>query len=376
MTQNKSRRSNIELLRIAAMLGIIIYHITYHAVLGQLGTGEYFRFPVYYHKLSLLVLLAPLGMTGNAVFMLISGYFMCSKSRLAGEKIDLGKTSAKLLTQTGFAVLMLIVASFAEYHAMPDRPVGMIDAREFNDNFWFVGYYFAVILAGALFLNDFFDRLDKREYAAFLLALFAVLSFDFTGKLADGLASGLRIILTGTLMYSLGGYIRRYEPFKPLRAYVFVLAIALAFAVMLISNYNMTAANIQSYKSSGSEDFFKHSILIYSNHSALALIIALAAFELFRRISIRESRLISFLGRSTLMVYLVHDNAFFRGFWREVEWIRLLHDAPMSFALKLAECVGIVFACGVCAYALYLALAAALKKLVPLMYKKEAHTGR
>lgn len=85
--KEKMRSSNIELLRSVAMLMIISFHIVYHCVNIQLtdrGSMErlangLFNYPVFYKKLMILDTLNTFGITGNVIFILISGYFMVQK---------------------------------------------------------------------------------------------------------------------------------------------------------------------------------------------------------------------------------------------------------------------------------------------------------
>ena len=101
MNSEKVRSSNIELLRVIAMLMIILHHITVHCVyvqltditsINRLGNGL-FNYPLFYKRLLILASMVPLGPIGNALFVLISGYFMISKEK----KINLVKISKKLL---------------------------------------------------------------------------------------------------------------------------------------------------------------------------------------------------------------------------------------------------------------------------------------
>ena len=49
---------------------------------------------------------------------------------------------------------------------------------------------------------------------------------------------------TGVFLYSLGGYIKKYNPLQNIRSYVFFLAIILSFATMAISYRNYTVSSI------------------------------------------------------------------------------------------------------------------------------------
>ena len=98
------RNSNMELLRIIAMLMIICYHIFYHCINVQLTDldliykygNDFFCYPCFSYKLCILAVISPMGQIGNAIFLIISGYFMAHK-----EYIDLLKISKNLIFQLG-----------------------------------------------------------------------------------------------------------------------------------------------------------------------------------------------------------------------------------------------------------------------------------
>lgn len=88
------RNSNMELLRICAMLMIVAYHIYIHCITCQLtdlqsiqerGNG-WFCTPNFSKRLCILALIAPWGQIGNAIFLIISGYFMSSESQMACDR--------------------------------------------------------------------------------------------------------------------------------------------------------------------------------------------------------------------------------------------------------------------------------------------------
>lgn len=104
------RNSNMELLRITAMLMIIVYHIFLHCINVQLVDAnsiqklgnDWYCHPWFSKKLCVLAVISPMGLAGNAIFLLISGYFMAHK-----KLMDLTKISKKLLLQLGFAAVTL-----------------------------------------------------------------------------------------------------------------------------------------------------------------------------------------------------------------------------------------------------------------------------
>ena len=66
------------------MLMIVMFHITVHCITPQLTSpykGELidpslFHNPEFYKRLLVIETIIPFGKTGNAIFMIISGYFM------------------------------------------------------------------------------------------------------------------------------------------------------------------------------------------------------------------------------------------------------------------------------------------------------------
>ena len=65
-------------------------------LIGKLGNSYYCN-PRFSWKLSMLALIAPMGQIGNAIFFLLSGYFMINNT-----SINLIKTSKKLLDSYSF----------------------------------------------------------------------------------------------------------------------------------------------------------------------------------------------------------------------------------------------------------------------------------
>ena len=163
MSKRNERSSNFELLRVLAMLLIVIFHITRHCVYVQLTdpasiermNNGLFCNPVFYKRLLMIVSVMPLGKMGDTIFLLISGYFMIART----DGINLGKIARKLLISLVFANAALVVLSNLCYHLFSDTYIGMIGIGNVNSQSWFIGYYFVIIVAAALFLNSVLIRL-------------------------------------------------------------------------------------------------------------------------------------------------------------------------------------------------------------------------
>ena len=163
--------TSIELLRVFAMIMIVGYHVFCHRINEQLISirPNGFYSPDISMRLLVLVLVSPMGQMGNAIFIIISGYFMAHK----GNNVDLTKTAKKLLSQLAFAAVIIGLAAIVTYNKFPQLSLELIDFNGFNNLSWFVGYYFVIIVLGKLFLNNLLGRMDKKNYIMFLAVIFA-----------------------------------------------------------------------------------------------------------------------------------------------------------------------------------------------------------
>lgn len=351
----KPRSSNIELLRIVAMFMVILFHITSNCITLQLSNTNtpmisYFTQPVFHKRLFLLDWLNTLGIISNAIFILISGYFMANRK---GSEINLGGISKKLLLQLGFASLLLVCVPPLVHVVTPLSYMNMQGISHFNGWNWFIGYYFIVITCGALFFNTFLSKLDYERYSTFLLILFALIQFSWSRERIEALASGLGIVLTGLFLYALGGFIKRFEPFQNIKSSVFIVIIALLNGLVLLSGYNLVENKIITYIRQGLDKPLVPEIPSYDNYSIFVILIAICLFELFRRISLPEIRLINYLGKATFMIYLIHDNTLIYGLWNHRNWIATLAESSGMFVFHLLKWAALTFMLGVLAYGMF-----------------------
>ena len=350
----KQRRSNLELLRIVAMLMIIAFHIYWHCVSGQLtdpdsmermGNGL-FSVPLFYKKLLLLTVFSSFGRAANVVFMTLTGYFMVAK----GREIRLIPIAKKLLLEQGYAAVLLLITSLLVFRRNPDSCTTLTESNLFNSMSWYVGYYFLVMLLARLFLNRYLEKLERKQYRLFLFALLCMTQFKWIIKLLNGVTGNLVILVTGVFLYSLGGYIRRYQPFARVRTWAIFGVIAGIYALLFLSTYAGVQDRIQDYYREASTDPFIQYIPNVGDNSIVAILLGLSLFELFRRIKMPCCRGINYLGGATFMIYLFHDNSFFYSLWDKQDWITLLAEHPIGFLLRYGAWTVRTFVYGFIAY--------------------------
>lgn len=350
----KQRRSNLELLRIVAMLMIIAFHIYRHCVSGQLtdpdsmermGNGL-FSVPLFYKKLLLLTVFSSFGRAGNVVFMTLTGYFMVAK----GREIRLVPIAKKLLLEQGYAAVLLLLTSLLVFRRNPDSCTTLTEVNLFNSMSWYVGYYFLVMLLARLCLNRYLEELERKQYRLFLFALLCMTQFKWIIKLLNGVTGNLVILVTGVFLYSLGGYIRRYQPFARVRTWAIFGVIAGIYALLFLSTYAGVQDRIQDYYREASTDPFIQYIPNVGDNSIVAILLGVSLFELFRRLRMPCCRVINYLGGATFMIYLFHDNSFFYSLWDRQDWITLLSEHPMGFLLYYGAWTVRTFVYGFIAY--------------------------
>ena len=375
MNSIRMRRSNFELLRIVAMLMIILCHIALHTIQTQLIdedsikllNNDFFSHPVFYKKLFILNLFLPLGKVGNTVFLLISGSFMIER-----KEIDLIKITKRLLFPLIFTATALTLISFGFRYWFPNKFIFLLPITNVNTQSWFLGYYFLIILFAALFLNRFLNRFEKKQYLTFLLVFFAVFSFGWAGSLLNQFAESLRTLTAGVFVYSLGGYIRLYDPFKRVRTYILFLMWGIIGALFYLSHYNTvrTAAE-EYYLKHTSKPFTQVLLTSFHDYSMFVIVLGVCLFEIFRRIHIPNSRIINSIAGASIIIYLLHDNEVFYSVWNMTDWITLLYYHPLSFVLRLLLWTLGVMAFGVLMHSLFLGIVALCRKGKRLAIKEE-----
>ncbi|MDD6428394.1 MAG: acyltransferase [Lachnospiraceae bacterium] len=354
------RASNIELMRVIAMIMIITFHITRHSIRDQLvdkylislfDISDCFCHPKFYPQLMFLYLIMPMGKIGNGIFILISGYFM------ADRRIDLVRTGQKLIGQMAYMTLVLMFMSYTGflllYRHAEGVKVNLTSLERFNNNSWFIGYYIMVIIIAGLILNRYLRKWNRKTYLVLLIVIFTVVSFGWSGDFLSGISENLRILGLGIFYYSLGGYIRRYDPLRRVKGWVLAAIIAAVNVLVMISYHNQVLDAIVDYQFGDKSSYFIQPFEVMPEYSWITVILSICLFTLFTRLRIRPSRFINFLGSATFMIYLFHDNSFIYSLWKCMNWIRPLKSAPAVFVSRYIAWVALIFITGTVLYVIY-----------------------
>ncbi len=268
------RASNIELLRIVAMMMIVLLHANYYSI-GGVSPEDVEVFDI---GIFLKAVAEQLCIIGVNLFVLISGWFGIRPSV---------KGAVSLMFQVWFFNLMIAGIMFCL--GQPVSMQGILDVMLLKDCYWFVVAYL-VLYALAPVLNAFIEKATSRQYLNVILAF---LGFEFVfGWIMPLEAAGFNrghsaISFIG--LYLLAGYLKRHS--------VQLLNYSVHKNLMLY--LVCTVASVALY-------FFtrKHlGIMFYSSPFVIAA--SVFFFLAFNKMSF-SSRIVNYLACSAFSIYLIH----------------------------------------------------------------------
>lgn len=277
MTQ---RKSNIELLRIILMLIIISHHYVVNSGLTNLIYGHEYTFKDIYYLL--------FGFGGKIainIFILITGYFMCT------SKITLNKF-VKLLFEVEFYKLLTLVffivtgyATFtlksAIYYLLPITSIWI----RFTE--CYLIFYLLIP-----FVNKFIKSLSQKEHLIFILIV--LFFFSILGSLSF-ISVTINYVTWFIFIYFIGAYIRLYPETKYLKIIndkkksLFFLLFFLILAFISIP--------------------YKGYFYVNDVNKILAVLIAVFTFLFFINININYNKFINTAAASTFGILQIHANS-------------------------------------------------------------------
>jgi len=305
LTTRQQRSSNIELLRILAMVGIVFTHLAGNSHI-TLMDDSFNRFVYELFKYG--------GGTGNNLFILISGYFMVY-SRFKSSKV------IRLTLEITFYSISLYLlsccvgaADFSVKHFIQSM-VPLISGR---GGYWFAVTYIILYLLSAV-LNKGILNASKKQLQLTIIVLLFIFSFmpsvvhQFI-SINDFWYSQLAWMIT---IYILGAYLRLY-PIVKLKSNTFNFILFISFLILIIpcriihtSSYNAVLDPIISVI-----------IKIFSSlemYNFPDLISAILLFSIFCNINVKYDKYINSFGSATFGVYLIHNNIWFK----EYMWVNI-----------------------------------------------------
>lgn len=275
--KTNTRQANFELLRILAMYLIVIWHIKGHYVDG--GPGAF-------HPLVAKILTGLSNFISFHVdlFILITGYFGIRNNKKAIVKN-----------------LLLCSIYLWGFNLISYLHNGTFDIKEVifpisHNPWWFMTVYFLLVLV-APFLEKMLSALTDKEWLVWVEILL-VLNVYFGHfqhlKVVYMMGFDLMNMLT---VYSLGALLRKPNLVAKFRLYGSKKSLLIALLVLILLRIVIGKL------------FFKMQIDILPGEYCAPLTIALAVnvFLLFKNVSLKSSRFITFFSTSAVSVYLITE---------------------------------------------------------------------
>ncbi|PWM79664.1 MAG: hypothetical protein DBY32_02025 [Phascolarctobacterium sp.] len=282
------RYSNLELLRIVAMLVIVMHHYVVNSGLKQVIYDN----PDNFNSL-LLLILGWGGKTAINCYIFITGYFMCKKNITA-------KKFAKLVFEVLFYnIIIYALFIISGYEAFNLKvciknilPITSI-AHDFTSAF-LVFYLFIP------FLNIFIKAMTKKQHlllVSLLLCVYSIwasLNFDVI----------FNYVTWFCILYFVASYYRFYKNFyflnKKYYKYFLFTTLVLSWLSIVVLVYVAPLIG----KNYGIAYF-----LVSDSNKILAVITAIAAFMYFKNLDIGYNKWINKIAASTFGVLLIHANS-------------------------------------------------------------------
>lgn len=292
----KERKSNIELLRILSILGVIILHYVNPSIGGGIAYTEEGSINFY-----ILYILASIFVCAVNLFMLISGYFMSmSQKRSLWKPIEL--------------IIQVIAFSFGRYVLVSGLLKGNFTIKgavaSLVPSNYFVILYCVVFLLSP-YINLIFNNLTEKQIKTFVLIVLLVFSVyptlvDCANEVTNHQWIGLSSVgaygsqwgyscVNFVMMYIIGAYLRRCRSgVKEISTSKLLVLLGICTTVLVIwSRMNDKIGY-----------FTEKTAWEYCN--PVVILEAIIMFVIFSRLKIEVIKPINVLSKATFSVYLLH----------------------------------------------------------------------
>ena len=290
--ETTNRKSNIELLRIIAMLMIVAHHFSAH---GYFNTES-----MPYFNLIWLHFLSSGGKIGVNLFMLISGYFLISSDKVSVRKV------LKLLLQMVFYSVSIFLI-FGGLKITEIRLPYLIKLLLGYPTSWYARGYLTLYLIHP-YINKLLNSLDKHEYKKLVLLLavmFSILPTLTAEQLDDG------NLVWFVFVYILGGYLKKYsqEFGWNSRRYMINAVVLYMLTFASVVALDLISLRIPAVSS--------HTTYLFGLEKITTITISVFVFLAFINTDINHSKIINTISSATFGIYFINDNNYMRYFFWE-----------------------------------------------------------
>ena len=337
----RTRQSNIELLRILAIMGVVVLHINNPALGGGLSYVQHGSFNFY-----VLYALESLFMCAVNLFMLISGYFMCER-----KSVDLWKPIELIIQVIVINEAIYICQKFMTHGSLS---LGSVIRNLIPANYFVILYCTVYIVSP--FINKLIDSLSDSGFRNFITVLFLLFSIypslvDVLGELQGEAFIGLSTVgaygsqwgytfINFATMYIIGAYLRKCRS-KLNEAGSTALIGAFVCCVMILVVWARINDKTGYLAERTAWDYCNPVVIIES-----AII-----FVLFTRLNIGTVKSVNILAKACFTAFLIHPALI-----KYIPIEAIVTGNTVMMLLKLFVYVGAVYAVSWLVYILYSAV--------------------
>lgn len=291
------RQSNIELLRIIAMIFIVAHHFAVHSGFAfSVNSITVNRLWIQFIQIG--------GKIGVNIFVIISGYFLIMSQSIKTNKV------IKLWSRIFFysVIVFIVFVSFGAEQFSVKELIKHVLPITFTQ-WWFASTYFVLYMLSP-YLNRLLRTFNNKQYICFLGLLFIgwCIIPTFTGK---GFQSNE--LLWFCFLYAFAAYFRLFGIKNDFSA---SKLISLSFICTIIAFLSAVVFDVLGMKV---PSISTHATFFYDMQDLPILAAAILLFLGFSKIKIHNNKTINTVSSATFGVYLIHDSNLIRPFlWKTV----------------------------------------------------------
>ena len=306
VVKNETRReTNMDLLRIVAMLMVITIHCLSYNLIYNPQINIFNSLIIKF--LDIIVIPA------NAIFIMLSAYYSIDR------KFNLKRILSLWAKTIFYSILIFIIFKIIGLKTNTFQSLFPV----MSGQYWFIDAYLLMSFLSPI-LNIIMNKLNKKQNT--FLVIFGIITLGIIRVLVNptGILAGA--MLPFIFLYIIGVYIKKYVEIKPKQLYM-TKYILIAVIITLLSII------IYSVSKKIDNDVIIYLLTIIFNgieeyNSLLGVLMSAYIFMRFKTITIKSktlTKIISFIVPSIFSVYLIHENVNLK----KVLWVNL---GIMNFA--------------------------------------------
>lgn len=317
-TCQSTRNSNLEILRIIAMIFIIAFHLSRH---GFDGIDFILSNPNSYF----LYFLGMLGRIGVDIFILISAYFMI-KSKFTFRKLLLLGGEVYFYSIMFFVMFILFLT--------PITPITITDIFKsvlpISHAYWFITDYIALMLISP-FLNKLLTKLSKKDYLKLLL-LVSIVWIIFPTLTGDNFTYSEMIFFI--VLYIIGSFIRLHVDIDKIN----IKKLFLIFIVSILATFILFTISASINPLNQLAMFNKETSIFKKVYSLPVVTTSISLLLIFLKREEFTNRYINYIAGSVLGVYLIHSNFLVSPWlWNKLIHIQTYFNSPNLIIISISS---------------------------------------